>query len=191
MRRAGAFYTKDMIPTLWGAAADDLREPEWAYVSRVNSPEDKRPLTVYELLDYLLSLPDIFSDAVFVSFSLGYDVTQILKSFPFKKVWEICKREKYAPKKEDRRPIGKGPVYWGEYTFEYLKGKWFKNLPHSRSAKRTSAQSMKMEKLYPNTIRQSRFTTRSVFFNRVFQQWSMVWLKPGGRSRPRPSISIR
>lgn len=42
---------------------------------------------------------------------------------------------------------------------------------------------MKMEKLYPNTIRQSRFTTRSVFFNRVFQQWSMVMVK-AGRAKP-------
>jgi hypothetical protein len=110
---------------IWGAAADDGREPEWL-TAQGYAPEEKRPVTVYEILDYLLALPDIYGDAVFVSFSFGYDATQIGKSLPFAKVWEICKREKYAPKKADRRPIGKGSVYWGEYAFEYLKGKWLK-----------------------------------------------------------------
>ena len=110
---------------LWGAAADDGREPEWL-TAQGYSPSDKRPLTIYEILDWLLSLPETFGDAIFVSFSFGYDVTQILKSLPFKTVWEICKRERYATKKEDRKPIGSSPVYWGEYAFEYIKGKWFK-----------------------------------------------------------------
>jgi hypothetical protein len=110
---------------LWGAATDDGREPVW-FTAQGYAPEDKRPLTVYEILDGLLALPDILGDAIFVSFSFGYDTTQIGKSLPFSKVWEICKREKYAPKKKDRRPIGKGPVYWGEYAFEYLKWKLLK-----------------------------------------------------------------
>ena len=55
--------------------------------------------------DWLLALPETFGKVVFVSFSFGYDVTQILKSLPFATVWEICKRERYAKSKKDRKPI--------------------------------------------------------------------------------------
>ena len=81
---------------LWGAAADDGREPEWL-TAQGYSPADKRPLTIYEILDYLLSLPKTFGNVAFVSFSFGYDVTQILKWLPRAKIWEIRKREKYLP----------------------------------------------------------------------------------------------
>ena len=57
-------------------------------------------------------------------FSFGYDATQILKHLPYKVVWEICKRERWAKNKKDRKPIGSTPVYWGEFAFSYIKGKW-------------------------------------------------------------------
>jgi hypothetical protein len=43
---------------------------------------------------------------------------------PYKVVWEICKRERWAKNKKDRKPIGSTPVYWGEFAFSYIKGKW-------------------------------------------------------------------
>jgi hypothetical protein len=107
---------------LWGAAADDACEPLWL-TSMGYDEADKKPLTVYEILDWLLALPETFGKVVFVSFSFGYDVTQILKSLPFATVWEICKRERYAKSKKDRKPIGSSPVFWGEYAFSYVKGK--------------------------------------------------------------------
>jgi len=122
---------------LWGAAADDGREPEWL-TAQGYPPELKRPLTVYEILDWLLALPDMFGDVVFTSFAFGYDATQILKSLPFAKVWQICKRETYAPKKEDRKPIGSSPVHWGEYAFSYVKGKWL-TISHIRDRETNSA----------------------------------------------------
>jgi hypothetical protein len=45
---------------LWGAAADDGREPEWL----TNGP-DKQPLSVYKILDWLLSLPEKFGQTIF------------------------------------------------------------------------------------------------------------------------------
>ena len=61
---------------------------------------------------------------MFVSFAFGYDATQILKSLPYAKAWEIFHREKYSPVKRLRRPIGGNPVFWDEYAFSYVKGKW-------------------------------------------------------------------
>ncbi|MGH6979680.1 MAG: hypothetical protein ACREFC_00595 [Stellaceae bacterium] len=101
---------------IWGAAADDGPEPDWP-AAQCYVPGEKRPLTVYEILDWLLTLPDVFGNAAYVSFAFGYDVTQILKSLPYDVVWQICKRESYSLDPKARRPIGSSPVYWGEYAF--------------------------------------------------------------------------
>jgi hypothetical protein len=104
---------------LWGAAADDGRAPEWLF-----DRPDKKPLTVYAILDWLLSLPKKFGDAIFISFAFGYDATQIFKSMPFTKVYEILKRETYPDKTGAKKLIGSSPVFWDEYAFSYIKGKY-------------------------------------------------------------------
>ena len=79
---------------LWGAAADDGRPPSWLMAAET-SGLDKRPLDAVQILDWLLSLPEQFGPAVFVMFSFGYDITQILKHLPYEKAWQIEKRETY------------------------------------------------------------------------------------------------
>jgi hypothetical protein len=80
---------------LWGAATDDGRAPSWL-IAPETTGLDKRPLHAFQMLDWLLSLPDQFGPAVFVMFSFGYDITQILKHLPYEKAWEIEKRETYG-----------------------------------------------------------------------------------------------
>ena len=46
---------------LWGAAADNGYEPEWLTASGTNGAE-KKPLSIYEILDWLLSLPEKFGE---------------------------------------------------------------------------------------------------------------------------------
>jgi hypothetical protein len=88
---------------------------------------DKRPLSSFEILEWLTSLPEKFShgngfpDGVnFVAFSFGYDATQILNDLPYKKVWEITRKKKYGTKKEIR-----GPIFVGPYAIDYLKAQHF------------------------------------------------------------------
>jgi hypothetical protein len=107
---------------LWGAAADDDRPPSWLMASET-SGLNKRPLTALEILDWLLSLPERFGPAVFVMFSFGYDITQILKHLPYEKAWEIEKRETYSDKRGERRRIRHSPVLWKGYAITYVKGK--------------------------------------------------------------------
>ena len=64
---------------LWGAAADDGRPPLWLTAAGTWG-SDKRPLAAIDILDWLLDLPSRFGLAVFVVFSFGYDVTQILQA---------------------------------------------------------------------------------------------------------------
>ena len=108
---------------LWGAAADDGRPPEWLMAERTRGA-DKKPLSVFSILDWLISLPEIFGDAVFHSFAFGYDATQIFKSMPYKKVYEILKRETYPDENSMKKPIGSSPVLWDEFAFSYIKGKY-------------------------------------------------------------------
>jgi hypothetical protein len=53
---------------LWGAAADDGREPVWLTAAGTHGM-DKRPLNVVEILDWLLDLPRQYGNAVFIMFS--------------------------------------------------------------------------------------------------------------------------
>jgi hypothetical protein len=49
---------------LWGAAADDGREPVWLTAAETHGM-DKRPLSVVKILDWLLELPSQYGKAVF------------------------------------------------------------------------------------------------------------------------------
>ena len=109
---------------LWGAAADDGRPPSWVLAAETRGL-DKRPLDAVQILDWLLSLPERFGPAVFVMFSFGYDITQILKHLPYEKAWEIEKRETYSVHKDKRRRIAHSPVLWKGYAISYVKGKSF------------------------------------------------------------------
>jgi hypothetical protein len=79
---------------LWGAASDDGRPPSWLVAAGTRGL-DERPLTAVQILDWLLSLKEQFGQAIFVMFSFGYDITQILKHLPYEKAWQIEKRETY------------------------------------------------------------------------------------------------
>ena len=107
---------------LWGAASDDGRPPLWLMAPETHGL-DKRPLSVAHILDWLLSLPERFGPAVFVMFSFGYDITQILKHLPYKTAWEIEKRETYPDRNGKRRRIAHSPVLWKGYAISYIKGK--------------------------------------------------------------------
>jgi hypothetical protein len=109
---------------LWGAAADDGRPPSWLSAAETNGL-NKLPLNAAKILDWMLCLPDQFGSAVFVMFSFGYDITQILKHLPYEKAWEIEKRETYADRKEERRRIAHSRVLWKGYAISYVKGKSF------------------------------------------------------------------
>ena len=109
---------------LWGAAPDDGRPPSWLMAAET-SGLDKRPLDAVQILDWLLRLPEQFGPAVWVMFSAGYDISQILKHLPFEKAWEIEKHETYSDKKGERQRIRHSPVLWKGYAISYVKGKSF------------------------------------------------------------------
>jgi hypothetical protein len=105
---------------LWGAAADDSRPASWLMAAETLGL-DKKPLTAVEILDWLLCLPDQLGPAVFIMFSFGYDITQILKHLPYATAWEIEKRETFP----DQKRIAHSPVLWRGYAISYVKGKSF------------------------------------------------------------------
>jgi hypothetical protein len=109
---------------LWGAATDDDRPPFWLLAAGTRGL-DKQPLQAIQILDWLLSLPEQFGPAIFVMFSFGYDITQILKSLPYEKTWQIEKRETYPDKDGNKRAIGHARVFWKNYAISYIKGKSF------------------------------------------------------------------
>ena len=63
-------------------------------------------------------------------------------------------RERYAKRKEDRRSIGSSPVYWGEYAFQYIKGKWFKiyQIRDGKNNVRTIGENGEVLSKYDKTI---------------------------------------
>jgi hypothetical protein len=108
---------------LWGAAADDGRAPVWLTAAETHGM-DKRPLSVVEILDWLLDLPRQYGGkAVFVMFSFKYDIAQILKRLPYFKVWEIFKHKTYRDKNGVIRQIGHAPIFWKKYAIHYIDGK--------------------------------------------------------------------
>jgi hypothetical protein len=67
--------------------------------------EDKAPLTSVQILNWLLTRPLYYGpNALFVAYAFDYDVTQILKDLPRKKVWEICRHEKSSVETAPGRP---------------------------------------------------------------------------------------
>jgi len=86
---------------------------------------DKRRLRGEEILEWLLSLADKYPNALLVMLEMRYDATEILeplggcllKNWHFKKVYEICKREKHGTKRSV-----KAAVYVGDYSIDYIKG---------------------------------------------------------------------
>jgi hypothetical protein len=109
---------------LWGAASDGGSAPSWLMAPETRGL-DKHPLDATHILDWLLSLPERIGPAVFVMFSFGYDITQILKHLPYETAWEIEKRETYPDQNGKRRRIRHSPVFWKGYAISYVKGKSF------------------------------------------------------------------
>ncbi len=63
--------------------------------------DDKRALTLTEILDWLTDLPEKYCAVTFISFGFNYDVTMILQAvadympkLAYRKVYEICKKER-------------------------------------------------------------------------------------------------
>ncbi len=132
-----------------GASAEDIVRVENEGRERVNQKlregrtlaadfigdASKRALATREMLDWLVTLPERFPNAVFVSFAFNYDVTQILHDLPRNKAYEITRRKKLASPEdaedegeEDQTggfAIGEAPVLWGRFALKYLKSKMF------------------------------------------------------------------
>ena len=97
---------------LWGSSLDIFEfskvkflRPE-AQVTDWLCNEDKAPLTSVQILNWLLTRPLYYGpNALFVAYAFDYDVTQILKDLPRKKVWEICRHEKFSA--EAARRVGR------------------------------------------------------------------------------------
>ena len=100
---------------LWGAGDKD-GATDWLFHGR--------PLGSVEICDWLLSLPKLFGPSIFISFAFGYDVAQIIAELPFEKAWEL---QRNATPDQPKRKLGsRHVVFWGEYGFQFLKGKSFK-----------------------------------------------------------------
>lgn len=86
---------------------------------------DKKPLRSVEILEWLVSLPEKFgpesgypNGVNFVSFSFGYDATQICADIPYGKGREIANRKE--PGEARRRS---GYIWYKNYLIKYTKGK--------------------------------------------------------------------
>jgi hypothetical protein len=108
---------------LWGAAADDGRAPVWLTAAETHDM-DKRPLSVVEILEWLLELTRRYGKAVFVMFSFKYDIAQLLKQLGYFTVWEIYKHETHPDKIGVIKQIGHAPVFWKKYAIHYIDGKY-------------------------------------------------------------------
>jgi hypothetical protein len=94
--------------------------------------DDKRPLNFLEIAEFLLGLPALYGDAIFVSFYFTYDATMLLQALmdylpttARGKVWQICKKEKMGKTAEGLKIKVKGAVYCGDYAIDWIKGKRF------------------------------------------------------------------
>ncbi len=113
---------------LWGAGGID-GAVAWLY-----SP---KPLNSIEIIEFLLAQKAAHPDAIFISFSFGYDVGQIVAGLPFEKAWElqsglpfVCRDgadscEARNPKTGDKYQKNQTRhVWWKNYRLQYIKGKW-------------------------------------------------------------------
>jgi hypothetical protein len=137
---------------LWGASGVERVAPPSAdkphgefrdLPLRWRGHADKRPLTLIEILDWLIGLPRQFAGAdefsgpdeleggpIFISFAFNYDVTMILQAVTdympnraYQKVYEICKKERLTPDQDGRKIKVKGHVYVGDYAIDWIQGK--------------------------------------------------------------------
>ena len=132
---------------LWGASSDADDAQQWL-VSPGTRGAEKTPLSIFEILDWLLDLSAKFRSGkndpkpIFVMFAAGYDFTQILRFLPRPAAWEIFKAETFPTEGKPSRPIGDAPVFWKGYAFSFRKGKYLKlwrladgNAPYKTDAK--------------------------------------------------------
>ena len=126
---------------LWGAsgveriASPSERSPHGEFRDlRLNwvVHDDKRPLNFLEIADFLLSLPEIYGDAIFVAFAFNYDVTMLLQAMvdyipnmAYKKIYQVCKKEKHGKTADGLKIKVKGAVFCGDYAIDWIKGKRF------------------------------------------------------------------
>jgi hypothetical protein len=92
-----------------------------------------------EICDWLLDLPRVYGELLglppsheefwFIGFGFNYDVTMLLKglldgyrSDAYRKVYEICKKEKLGRRGEPTKKV-RGAVYVGDYTIDWTKSK--------------------------------------------------------------------
>jgi hypothetical protein len=123
---------------LWGAAGIErisdpsAQNPHGEFrdlMLRWLGHDDKRALTLVEILDWLTDLASQFGAATFISFGFNYDVTMILQAvadympkLAYRKVYEICKKERLG---SDGAIKVKGHVFVGDYAIDWIKGKRF------------------------------------------------------------------
>ena len=121
---------------LWGAAgvirttepsAEHPHGGFWDLPLHWLGHDDKRALTLVEILDWLTALPEKFGAATFISYGFNYDVTMILQAvadympkLAYRKVYEICKKERLG---SDGAIKVKGHVFVGDYAIDWIKGK--------------------------------------------------------------------
>ena len=89
--------------------------------------DDKRALTLVEILDWLTGLPEQYGPATFISYGFNYDVTMILQAvaaympnLAYRKVYEICKKERLGSGGAIKV---KGHVFVGDHAIDWIKGK--------------------------------------------------------------------
>jgi hypothetical protein len=124
---------------LWGSkgwerkySASDLEKcPSLSRVEGEDTPAywlgtpDKRPLSSVEILEWLVSLPEKYSPKYgypngvnFVSFSFGYDATQLIADIPYHKARQIANRKEtgQARRRSDY-------IFYNNFAIKYMKGK--------------------------------------------------------------------
>lgn len=84
------------------------------------------------IIEFLLSLPEKFGDAIFVWFGSSYDATQIFADLPYDKAWELQHGKPYPLSRDfpelkgsdDATPARMGRyVFWKDYALSYIKQK--------------------------------------------------------------------
>jgi len=82
--------------------------PHW-----LEAPRD-RGLKTEECFDFLLSLPELYGNAIFVMFSAMYDWTMWLKDIPFSRAYEIVRQRAFKPPCKRMQ----GYVFWKQYAIQ-------------------------------------------------------------------------
>ena len=106
---------------LWWAGSLDRREHCLRSVDTLGS---------VAIFEFLLSLPALFGDSIFIAFSMSYDITQALSDLPYEKVWEIHKQRPFDEDdandpQTDAKAQLRRTVFWNGYGICYLKSKSF------------------------------------------------------------------